>query len=101
MKVFISYKRNVEPDEPLALRLCEALREHCEVFIDQKMPVGTDWAERIQAELETCDYLIPLLSEHSVHSEMVEAEIRTAHRLGKAGEGKPGILLGDLYDGPR
>ena len=92
MKVFISYKRNVEPDEPLALRLCEALREHCEVFIDQKMPVGTDWAERIQAELETCDYLIPLLSEHSVHSEMVEAEIRTAHHRRKAGAGKPGIL---------
>jgi hypothetical protein len=92
MKVFISYKRNVEPDEPLALRLYEALREHCDLFIDQTMPVGTAWAERIQAELETCDYLIPLLSEHSVHSEMVEAEIRTAHHLGKARAGKPGIL---------
>ena len=92
MKVFISYKRDVEPDEPLALRLYEALRKHCDVFIDQTMPVGTAWAERIQAELETCDYLIPLLSEHSVHSEMVEAEIRTAHRLGKACAGKPGIL---------
>jgi hypothetical protein len=92
MKVFISYKRDVEPDEPLALRLYEALRKHCDVFIDQTMLVGTAWAERIQAELETCDYLIPLLSEHSVHSEMVEAEIRTAHRLGKAHAGKPGIL---------
>jgi hypothetical protein len=81
VKVFISYKRNVEPDEPLALRLYEASREHCDVFIDQQMPVGTDWAERIQAELEACDYLIPLLSKHSVHSEMVEAEIRTAHHL--------------------
>ena len=92
MKVFISYKRDVEPDEPLALRLYETLRKHCGVFIDQTMPVGTAWAERIQAELETCDYLIPLLSEHSVHSEMVEAEIRTAHRLGQARAGKPGIL---------
>jgi hypothetical protein len=92
MKVFISYKRNVEPDEALALRLYQALQEHCEVFIDQTMLVGTAWAERIQAELETCDYLIPLLSEHSVNNEMIEAEIRTAHRLSKAGEGKPGIL---------
>jgi hypothetical protein len=91
-KIFISYKRNVKPDEPLALWLSEALQEHCDVFIDQDMPVGTAWAERIQAELETCDYLIPLLSEHSVHSEMVEAEIRTAHHLGKARAGKPGIL---------
>jgi hypothetical protein len=44
-KVFISYKRNVEPDELLPLRLYEALREHCDVFIDQTMPVGTAWAE--------------------------------------------------------
>jgi len=91
-KVFISYKRNVEPDEPLALRLHEGLREHCDVFIDQTMLVGTAWAQRIQTELETCDYLVPLLSEHSVHSQMVEAEIRTAHRLGQRGTGKPGIL---------
>ena len=92
MKVFISYKRDVEPDEPLALRLYEALRKHCNVFIDQTMLVGTAWAERIQAELETCNYLIPLLSKHSVHSEMVEAEISTARRLGKAGACKPRIL---------
>ena len=92
MKVFISYKRNAEPDQSLALRLYEALREHHDVFIDQMIPVGTDWPKRIQAELETCDFLIPLLSEHSVHSEMVEAEIRMAHRLGKAGAGKPKIL---------
>jgi hypothetical protein len=92
MKVFISYKRDVEPDEPLALRLYETLRKHCDVFIDQTMLVGTAWAERIQAELETCDYLIPLLSEQSVHSEMVEAEISTAHRLSKSGAGKPKTL---------
>jgi MinD-like ATPase involved in chromosome partitioning or flagellar assembly len=90
--IFICYERNVEPDEPLALQLYEALREHCDVFIDQTMLVGTNWAERIQAELETCDYFIPLLSEHSVHSEMVEEQIRTAHHLGKVGAGKPRIL---------
>jgi hypothetical protein len=39
MKVFISYKRDVKPDELLALRLYEALREHCDVFIDQAMPM--------------------------------------------------------------
>ena len=91
-RLFLSYKREVEPDEPLALGLYEALRERCSVFIDQTMLVGTAWAERIQAELETCDFLIPLLSEHSVNSEMVDAEIRTAHRLGKTGRGKPKIL---------
>ena len=44
-KVFISYKRNVEPDGSLARRLYEALREHCDVFIDQTTLVDTDWAE--------------------------------------------------------
>jgi len=90
--LFISYKRDVEPDKSLALRLYEALQEHHNVFIDRAILVGTDWAKRIQAELETCDYLIVLLSEHSVHSEMVEAEIRIVHRRSKAGGGKPGIL---------
>jgi hypothetical protein len=91
-RIFISYKRNVEPDEPLALRLYEVLRERCSVFIDRTMLVGTAWAKRIQAELEACDYLIPLLSDHSVHSEMVEAEIHTAQQLAKTRGGKPKIL---------
>ena len=91
-RIFISYKRDVKPDDPLALRLYEALRGRCAVFIDRTMLVGTAWAERIQAELEACDYLIPLLSEHSVHSEMVEAEIHTAQRLAKTRGGKPKIL---------
>jgi hypothetical protein len=91
-RLFISYKRDVEPDEPLALRLYEALGEHCDVFIDQIILVGTTWVERIRAEIEECDFLIPLLSEHSVHSEMVDAEIRIAHRIRKTRGGKPGIL---------
>ena len=83
-RIFISYKRDVEPDEPVAQAICTALQVHHDVFIDRKMLVGTPWAERIEAELERSDVLIVLLSAHSVHSEMVEHEVALACRFGQA-----------------
>ena len=82
--IFISYKRDVEPDEPVAQAICAALQVHHDVFIDRKMLVGTPWAERIETELERSDVLIVLLSAHSVHSEMVEHEVALAYRFGQA-----------------
>jgi hypothetical protein len=90
-RIFISYKRDVAEDEPLALALYEALGKHHQVFIDQTMAVGTRWVERIENELKNCDFLITLLSAQSVHSEMVFGEVETAHTLCKA-TGKPRIL---------
>ncbi|MGB7087443.1 MAG: AAA-like domain-containing protein, partial [Phormidesmis sp.] len=100
-RIFISYKRDVEPDEPVAREICAALQVHHDVFIDRKMPPGTRWAQRIEAELKMSDVLIVLLSAHSVHSEMVEHEVELAHRFAKAksidgaevgAEGVPRIL---------
>lgn len=91
-KIFLSYKRGAQPDEPLALALYAALSREHDVFIDQVMPVGAEWRERIQRELETCDFLIPLLSASSAHSEMVEYEVSSAHQLGRARDGQPRIL---------
>lgn len=90
-QIFISYKR-VEPDAALALHLFNELSQDHTVFIDQTMPVGTVWAEQIETELRKAQFLIVLLSGRSVNSEMVEAEISTAHRLAKEGEGFPIIL---------
>lgn len=90
-KVFISYKRNVEPDTPVATAVYEALRQENEVFIDTTIQVGEKWAERIQQAIKESDFLITFLSEHSVNSEMVLAEIETAHHHNKA-YGKPAIL---------
>lgn len=90
-KIFISYKRNVEPDTPVATAVYEALRQEHEVFIDTTIQVGEKWAERIQEAIKESDYLISFLSIHSVNSEMVIAEIETAHHHGKA-HGKPAIL---------
>ncbi len=90
-RIFISYKRNIEPDAPVATAVYEALRQHHEVFIDTTIQVGEKWAERIQGAIKESDYLITFLSTHSVNSEMVIAEIETAHHHGKA-HGKPSIL---------
>ncbi|MGB7380565.1 MAG: AAA-like domain-containing protein, partial [Rivularia sp. (in: cyanobacteria)] len=65
--------------------------EH-QVFIDQKILVGTSWAKLIETEIRNSDFLIVLLSERSVHSEMVEMEIRMAHEFAQVQSGKPAIL---------
>lgn len=90
-RIFISYKRGVSPDEPVALEVFQALSQYHDVFIDQTMGVGTLWAERIEQELRRSDFLISLLTPNSVGSEMVRGEIETAHHLGKQ-HGKPMIL---------
>ncbi|MEO1393054.1 MAG: AAA-like domain-containing protein [Cyanobacteria bacterium J06634_5] len=91
-RVFISYKRTVEPDEPIAKRLYQALSAQHEVFIDQTMLVGTRWAEQIELQLRQTDVLIVLLSAHSVGSEMVVQEVSLAHELYKSTGNKPRIL---------
>lgn len=91
-RIFISYKRNTDPDEQVALQVFEALAQQHQVFIDQTMSVGTHWVERIEAELRQADFFIVFLSAQSVHSEMVEAEIKMAHNLGQVQGGYPAIL---------
>ena len=46
-RIFISYKRDAEPDEPVALQVYQALSQQHEVFIDQRMLVGMRWVEFI------------------------------------------------------
>jgi hypothetical protein len=70
-RIFLSYKRGVAPDEPVALDIYHALRQQHTVFIDQTMAVGTPWVETITQEIQRADVLIVLLSEQSLHSEMV------------------------------
>lgn len=101
LRIFISYKRNASPDDQVVSAVVQALEPFCEVFIDVKMGVGVAWAERIEAELRHTDFLIPFLSQYSVHSEMVLAEIETAHHLAKENNGMPRILpVRVAYDEP-
>ncbi|MEM9150902.1 MAG: AAA-like domain-containing protein [Cyanobacteria bacterium P01_F01_bin.3] len=90
-KIFISYKRDIATDEQIAQQLYGALHDDYEVFIDRNMPVGTNWMERINQEIERSDILIVLLSEASVRSEMVLLEIEKAHHQAQQ-TGLPRIL---------
>src|ERR1041385_3966410 len=92
MRIFISYKRDTEPDVSVVRQVCNALksRQH-KVFIDREMIVGIPWAERIEKEICASDFLITFLSAYSVNSEMVRWEIEKAHDFNKA-QGHPKIL---------
>lgn len=91
-RVFISYSRRAEDDARLAKDLQAGLEgEGHDVFIDTGMRVGTDWVQEIEQRIAWCDYLVVLLSEASVHSEMVLGEVRMAHRKRRR-DGRPHIL---------
>jgi hypothetical protein len=80
-KIFISYKRNMDPDEGLALLLKGFLSQagHI-VHIDQlSITVGLEWAKEIKRLIAESDFVIVLLSSASVNSEMVAEEIKLAH----------------------
>ena len=91
-RVFISYKRSAEPDDRVAEAIRAELGRHHDVFIDKMLLVGTRWIEQLEAELTRSDFVIVLLSSHSVHSEMVLGEIEMAHRLAHERGGRPVIL---------
>ncbi|MEM9275847.1 MAG: AAA-like domain-containing protein [Cyanobacteria bacterium P01_F01_bin.143] len=91
-KVFISY-RTQEPDISLAQKFYDHLKaaEHNPFMAAKSIPWGENWVERIDQELKSCDYFLLLLSEQSVISDMVAAELRTAKKLQNE-LGKPVIL---------
>jgi len=84
-RIFISYKRNNDPD----VRLARLLRDHFarkghDVFMDTEIAIGADWSRVIGDELEKADFLVALLSSEAVTSEMIAAEIARARTLRKA-----------------
>jgi hypothetical protein len=101
-KIFISYKRNVEPDISLAARVFGSLQDQGhDVFIDKTIQVGQDWANEIEGEVRSSDFLIVFLTEASSASEMVKGEVEIARdQAAKSGNG-PRILPVRLsYTGP-
>jgi hypothetical protein len=90
--IFISYKRNVDPDQKLAIYLFKFLisQDHT-VFIDTTMRTGEAWLEEIDRQIKVCDFLVALLSRESADSEMVQAEITRAYEYRKL-QGHPHTL---------
>jgi AAA domain-containing protein/protein kinase-like protein/TIR domain-containing protein len=99
-RVFISYKRTVQPDDGIAEYLRDQLADSCEVFIDKMMDVGARWVEQIETEISRSDFLVILLSDRSVQSEMVVAEVEMAHRLNRSGKGPKILPVRLAYSAP-
>lgn len=78
-RFFISYRRRAKDDARLANLLVDELRKagH-DVFIDVDIALGTDWSAEITRRIQWCDYLVVLLSQESIGSEMVQTELRLA-----------------------
>jgi class 3 adenylate cyclase len=91
-KVFVSY-RVAEPDLSLAHEFYRALSDRgYEAFMaGESLRLGQNWAQRIETELQQCDYFLLLLSEQSARSEMVTEEVGRAKAL-REQYGKPTIL---------
>jgi hypothetical protein len=80
-RIFISYKRNAIPDDPLAKQLYSALEQAGHrVFIDHTIKVGVAWARELERQIDDSDFLVVLLSESSIHSEMVAKEVEYSYR---------------------
>jgi hypothetical protein len=90
-RIFVSYKHGEEPYESVVKAVVEALSQQHQVFDDQMIIVGTNWAKSIEVAIRQADYLITFLSDDSVNSEMVKEEIETAYQFNKT-HGKPKIL---------
>jgi len=92
-RIFISYKREAEPDVSVAQFLYGTLtRQGHRVFKDvEKIPAGDDYAELIAAEITQSDFFIALLTRASTRQGWVPAEVEMA-RDSADHSGHPRIL---------
>ena len=91
--VFISYKRDVEPDGYLLNRLEEWLNTNgYQVLVDHNLDGGVQWAAELDRQICTADVCIALLSQASVQSEMVVYEIEMARDAARKQNGSPRIV---------
>ena len=105
LDVVVLYKRNAQPDEEIMHGLVQKLTSRgYGVFVDRHLVVGVEWAREIERKIGTADAVIPLLSESSVHSEMLAYELELARSFAARQNGKPRLLpiwvqfQGDLPD---
>jgi hypothetical protein len=92
-RVFISYKRGVEPDRTQAAFLYESLeRQGCAVFMDIEMTPGSEWEKQLSHEIASSDFFVVLLTRASTATNgYVVAETMVARDSDEA-TGHPKIL---------
>src|SRR5437867_4216526 len=81
-RLAILYKQHALLDEQV-LRLLETelTSRGYSVFVDHFRHSGVEWACEVERQLRAADVFIPLLSEDSIQSDLVEFEIETAHEI--------------------
>lgn len=77
VKIFISTSHR-EPDISLAKKFAQKLENlGYKVFLAKNnILIGENWKKRLNIELDSCDYMLLLLSNNSVTSEMVYYEVK-------------------------
>jgi class 3 adenylate cyclase len=92
-KVVLLYRRGAEPDETLLVNLLDQLEARgCDVFWDRRLKVGMKWAEEIERRIREADAVVPLVSEASMHSEMLAEELQIAREAALERGGRPRLL---------
>ena len=91
-RVVLLYKRKAQPDETI-LATIESYLEGAghQVFIDRHLRIGVEWAKAIEERIRLADWVIAVVSDSALGSEMLEYELEIAadeHRR----RGKPFIL---------
>jgi len=92
--VFISYHHG-DPDKALAHSLREVVTAagHYCFMAAESLKLGDEWPQRIDQELDQCDFFLLILSARSAASEMVIEEVNRARQLRKTRPDKrPRIL---------
>ncbi|HSF29900.1 MAG TPA: TIR domain-containing protein [Candidatus Tectomicrobia bacterium] len=85
-RVFLSFKRGIEPDQSLATHLRQVLeREGHDLHTDEDVTVGMSYHDSVQQQIARSDYLVVLLSKASVRDEELADQIGYAHRESAAG----------------
>ena len=79
LQVFISYSQEDYEDEAKFVR--DYLNKHtplCDVFIDQLIPKGEKWQEKIDDALNNCHIFVLFLTNSAIQSIRVKKEVKTA-----------------------
>ncbi|TVQ18980.1 MAG: TIR domain-containing protein [Leptolyngbya sp. DLM2.Bin15] len=93
-RVYVSY-RDQSPDLRLAHTLYAAMSAagHSAFMAGESTHFSDHWAQRLETELNQCDYFVLLLSAQSAGSEMIIEEVRRAKELrGYNSNRKPQIV---------
>src|SRR5436305_2864606 len=92
-RVFISYKRDAEPDVAVVHTVIKGLetRGH-KVFVDTALRPGQRWDRELETQIRQSDFVFVFISSASTDSELVRGEIEIARDQAGKLQGKPSIV---------